>query len=34
VSVAGLIGAIAVVVVGKWLAQRKQARAEDRAART
>jgi len=32
VSVAGLIGAILVVVAGKWLARRKQARAEDRAA--
>ena len=34
VSVAGLIGAILVVVVGKWLAQRKHANTEDRAART
>jgi YjbE family integral membrane protein len=34
VSVAGLIGAILVVVVGKWLAQRKHANTQDRAART
>jgi YjbE family integral membrane protein len=32
VSVAGLIGAILVVVAGKWLARRKQAKTEDRAA--
>jgi len=34
VSVAGLMGSALVVVVGKWLAQRKHAKAEDRAART
>ena len=34
VSVAGLIGAVLVVVAGKWLAARKQAKAEDRAAGT
>src|SRR5215467_482776 len=34
VSVAGLMGAVLVVVVGKWLGQRKQTRGQDRAART
>jgi YjbE family integral membrane protein len=34
VSVAGLIGAVLVVVVGKWLAQRKQTKSEGRTART
>jgi len=32
VSVAGLMGAILVVVAGKWLARRKRAKGEDRAA--